>query len=59
MSANTVDITLYLVGTDEDDAQQNLPFDSEESAQSFADDNEGTVVYAVSATIDLGSIRPA
>lgn len=59
MSANTIDVTLYLVGEDEDAAQENLPFDSEESAESFAADNEGTRVFAVDAVIDLNSIRPA
>jgi hypothetical protein len=53
-----MDITLYLVGTDEDDAQQNFPFDSAESAQSYADDNPGTLVFSVTAFIDFSTIEP-
>lgn len=59
MSANTIYITLYLVGENEDAAQENMPFDSEESAESYAADNKGTRVFAVDAVIDFSSIRPA
>ena len=52
-----MEITLYLVGTDADDAQQNLPFDSAESAEDFMADNPGTKLYAVTATIDFSTIE--
>lgn len=50
-------ITLWLVGTNADDAQGNFPFDSEESAASFANDNPGTKVYSVYADIDFSTIE--
>lgn len=54
-----MDITLYLVGTDEDNARETFPFDSYESAQSYSDDNEGTEVFIVNATIDFSTIERA
>lgn len=50
------DLTLYLVGYTEDDARESLPFDSIESAQSYADDQGGDI-YSVTATIDLTTIQ--
>ena len=45
-------ITLYLCGTDEDDAEETFPFfDSLESADSYARDNRPCKVYAVDAEI--------
>lgn len=55
---NTVQITLWLVGTTADDAQANFPFDSAESARSCADDNPGTRVFIVAASIDLATVEP-
>lgn len=56
-----MEITLYLVGSDADNAQENFPFDSYESAQSYADDGEEDhlMVFTVSATIDFSTIEPA
>lgn len=51
-----MDITLYLVGTDEDDAMSNAPFDSLESAQSNAEDTGGNV-YTVTAFIDFTTLQ--
>jgi nitrous oxide reductase accessory protein NosL len=51
-----MEITLYLVGMNEEGAISGLPFDSIESAQSYADD-EGGNVYSVLAVIDFGTIR--
>lgn len=53
-----MDITLYLVGTDQDEAEANFPFDSISSARSFADDNPGTQVFSVTATIDFNTVKP-
>lgn len=55
--SNISNLILYLVGTDDENAQEGLPFDSEESAQSYADDNPGTEVYSVTATIDFDTIE--
>lgn len=44
-------ITLYLCGVDEDDAEETLPFDSLESADSYARNNRPCKVYAVDAEI--------
>lgn len=57
--SNTLDITLYLVGYDADRAVENFPFDSEESANSYRDDNPGMQVFEVDAKIDFSTIRPA
>jgi hypothetical protein len=52
-----MDITLYLVGTDEEDALNRMPFDSVESASSYADDNPGTHIYSVYALVYEESIE--
>ena len=52
-----MDITLYLVGTDSDDAQSNFPFDSFESAESYQQDNPGTKIYSVTARIDFSTME--
>ena len=44
-------ITLYLVGTDAEDAAEGLIFDSIESAESYQQDNPGLTIYEASATI--------
>ena len=53
-----IELTLYLVGVDADDAQQNMPFDSYESAQSYSYDNPGTTIFTVQAKIDLTTVEP-
>lgn len=52
-----MDITLYLVGTDKDDAQGNMPFDGPESATSYMDDNPGNRLFTVTARIDFATIE--
>lgn len=56
-TSNLIDLTLYVVGTDEDDALGNIPFDSEESALSYANDNPDTTIYSVTAYIDPATIE--
>jgi len=56
---NYVDITLYLVGADEDDARSGMVFDSEESAESYRRDEYGDdgKIYYVTAYIDFDTMR--
>lgn len=60
--ANTIDITLYLVGADEDEAMEGLPFDSQESAEVYAGMEAGIdwrnelQIYTVQATIDFDTM---
>lgn len=53
-----MDITLYLVGTDEEDAFGTFPFSDEDSAESYQRDNPGTQIYTVSAFVDETTIQP-
>lgn len=46
-----MDLTIYLVGDNEEDAKNSLPFDSFESAEEYSY-NVGGNVYSVTATID-------
>lgn len=55
--SNKVEITVYLVGTDEDDAQGGWPFDSYRSAREFQLDNPGTKIWSVGATIDFDTME--
>ncbi len=53
-----IDLTIYLVGRDKTEALGRMPFDSEESARSYADDNgEDEKVYSVTAYIDPSTIE--
>lgn len=52
-----MELTIYLVGTDVDDACETFPFDSYESARSFADDNPGSNIYTVQANVDFTTIE--
>lgn len=58
---NTIDLTLYLVGWDEDEAQGSMPFDSFESAASYRDDNRddsGSMnIYSVTSTINFDTMQ--
>lgn len=54
---STMPITVYLVGTDIDDACSTFPFDSYESADDYSRDNPGTRVYEVDAVIDFSTIK--
>jgi hypothetical protein len=52
--------TVYLVGTDEDDAEGSLLFHSEEAARECADLNtdDGPMhVYTARATVDLATLQ--
>lgn len=53
---NAIELTLYLVGIDEEAALGNMPFDSPESAESYARDNGGLTVFTVTAYIDPATI---
>lgn len=54
---NDMEITLYLVGTDADDAQLNQPFESWGEAESYRKENPGTKVFSVEAVIDFTTIE--
>ena len=54
---STMPITVYLVGTDVDDACSTFPFDSYESADDYSRDNPGTWIYEVEAIIDFSTIK--
>lgn len=52
-----IDLTIYLVGVNEEDALGSMPFDSAESAADYANDNPGTKVFSVNAYIDPTTIE--
>lgn len=55
-----MEVTLYLVGTDVDDAQANLPYDSWETAWETVLDKEDSSeykVYTVTATLDFSTME--
>lgn len=54
--SDTQNITLYYVGDSPELARQGMPFDSIESAESYADD-EGGQIYEVTATIDFSTMK--
>jgi hypothetical protein len=57
---NDLDITLYFVGEDEDEAQTNMPFDSYESADSYVKDhgrNSGLKIYEAKGVIDFTTME--
>ena len=54
---NDLDITVYLVGTDEDDAQENAFFDSWGEAESYRKEHPGTKVFSVEGRIDFTTIE--
>lgn len=54
-----MDITLFLIGPDEDTAQENVPFQDAESAENYIFDNhfgDGWNLYTVAATINFSTI---
>lgn len=53
---NDMEITLYFVGKDADEAQEGLPFDSQESAVSYQDDNPGTAIFSALALVDFTTL---
>ena len=54
---NPIELTIWLVGADEDDALGSMPFDSPDSATSFMADNPGMKMYSATAYIDPTSIQ--
>lgn len=51
-------ITIYLVGVDEEDAKSNFPFDSIDSARSYARDmGAGAKIYSVGVLILFDTIE--
>lgn len=58
----TRDLTIYFVVYEGDDpleaTQEALPFDSFESADSYRNDNIGTVIYSADTTVHLDTLRP-
>lgn len=56
-SNDTIDLTLWLVGTDKEDASERFPFDSYESAKSYADDNDGMKIWAATARLDFSTME--
>ena len=56
-SGDELEITLWLVGINKEEARGNFPFDSFESAFSYSKDNPGTRIYSVTATIDFETIE--
>ena len=53
-----MEITLYLVGKDKNEAQETWPFDSYESAESYRDDQEdGEFIWTVTAVVDFSTIE--
>ncbi len=56
-SGDELEITLYMVGIDEEDARSTFVFDSFESANSYVQDNPGTKIYTVEATIDFETME--
>lgn len=54
-TTNLTQLTLYLVGNNEWEALRGMPFDSIESADSYAND-EGGNIYEVTAWVDPTTI---
>jgi len=52
-----MEITLFLVGKDQEEAQQMWPFDNYDSARSYADPLPGNRIFSVTATLDFSSIE--
>jgi hypothetical protein len=55
---NDLDITLYFVGQDEGEAQEGMPFDSWDSANSYRlDQGDGYKVFSASGLIDFTTME--
>lgn len=55
---NDLDITLYFVGHNEDEAQESMPFDSWESADSYRlNENPTANIYSASGLIDFTTME--
>lgn len=63
---DTIELTLYLVGSDEDTARETFPFTDYTSAEGYAIDEYGAAaleagevtIYTVTATVDFTTIEP-
>lgn len=57
--SNTIDVSLYFVGSDIDDAQENFPFDCWESAWGYLQDAyEGCGhIYVGKAILDFSTLE--
>jgi len=51
------EIIIYYVGETADQAILGLPFDSFESAESFQQDNPGTLIYTAIALVDFSTVE--
>lgn len=59
---NSLQITLYFVGENKDEAQGNMPFDSYESADSYRKDQggvNGLRIFSASGLIDFTTMEIA
>lgn len=56
--SNDIQTTLYFVGVDRDEAMENWPFDCEDAAEDYRQDNPGTKVFEADVTIHLDTMRP-
>lgn len=54
---NGLNIELYFVGYDIDNAKTNFPFDSLDSAQSYANDNPGMKIFVAQGMVDLNTLE--
>lgn len=54
---NDLEITMYFVGADKEAAQLGLPFDSYESAESYAKDNPGMKIFNAHGMVDLTTLE--
>lgn len=56
---NTLALTVYLVGMDEDDAQGNLPYTDHEDAEDYNQAEYGgkATIYAATARLDFSTME--
>jgi len=56
---NDLEITLYFVGVGKDEAELCAPFDSYDSARSYADDSptDGIGIWAAGAMVDFNTLE--
>lgn len=62
MDQDDIDLTLYLVGSDEEAARSTLPFIDRGSAELYGEEEygkQGYRIYTVLATLDFTTIEPA
>lgn len=54
-----MNVEIYLVGTDEDDAQEGAPYFDLDDATQYAHESGGLTVYTVTARLDFNSVEQA